>query len=67
MTNHPLESAVRDAFAKQECLDADSLAYLLSGRGSRAFTFVAREVLGHLVAQGKLERGDALGWWRWKK
>jgi hypothetical protein len=66
MTTHPLESAVRDAFAKQECLNAE-LAYLLAGRGSKAYTFVARDVLGYLIRQGKLERGDALGWWRWKK
>jgi hypothetical protein len=65
--DHPLEGAVREAFAKHQCLNENALAYLLAGRGSKSYTFVARDVLGYLLSQGKLERGDAKGWWRWKK
>jgi hypothetical protein len=64
---HPLEGAVREVFAKHQCLNDDALGYLLSGRGSKSYTFVARDVLGYLLSQGKLERGEAKGWWRWKK
>jgi hypothetical protein len=66
-TPHPLESIVWNAFAERDCQDATSLAYFMAGAWvfgkSRAYTTVAKDVLGYMEKQGLIER-DSAGWYR---
>jgi hypothetical protein len=64
---HPLESIVLEAFGKRGHHDGASLGYYFAGSlipgKARAYSTVARDVLGEMERQGKLVR-DAHGWWR---
>jgi hypothetical protein len=68
MNPYPLESIVLQAFTKREAHDVFSLSLFLTGGavvqpGHKAYRTVAKDVLGYMTCQGKLEL-DKYGWYR---